>query len=76
MRTYVVWLRRKIVGTVVAPSDDEACVLVVTMWGGQTTMQRTTEAAPWDTYEALCKDEQADYAGREAEILFKIGREP
>lgn len=74
MRCYVAWLRSKIVGTVEAPSDLEAACLVVTMWGSETQVRRSNEV-PWAVYAAMGKDEVANSLGREAEIMFKIGRE-
>lgn len=75
MRTYVVWSHGRIVGTVKAPSDQEACRLVVTMWGSQTTIQRAESAPLRDLYQAYAMDEIALFDGSRAEIMYRIRKE-
>jgi len=71
---YAVWLNDHPVGTIQAPSDSEAFRLGVAMWG-DLRMRRTTDLEPWQVYQAMAKDAHADSAGREAEIMYRIGRD-
>ena len=74
MRTYAAWLNGRCVGTIQAPGYPEASRLGVAMWG-DLRMQETTELPAWAVYDAMGKDAEADSAGREAEIMYRIGRD-
>lgn len=76
MLTYACWASGRCVGTIDAPGKDEACALALVMWGEFSTIRRTGDTPARLVYAAMGKDEVANSLGREAEIMFKIGREP
>jgi len=76
MRVFVVWLSRVIVGTIAAPDHKAAWLLATAMWGDRDVcVGLDTECHGWEIAIGQDKDDAADAAGRETEILYQIGRE-
>ena len=76
MRVFVVWLAREVVGTLNAPDYKGAWVLATVMWGDRDPfVWIDTDCQAWEIKLAMAKDDAADAAGRETEILYRIGRE-
>ena len=75
MRTYVVWLSRRIVGTIEAPDKMAALRLAIAMWWGrEVQIWPAADAEQFERYLAMEQNELADTAGRESEILYRIAR--
>lgn len=75
MRIYVVWLSRRIVGTIQAPDKVAALDLAITMWWGrEVQIWPAPLAEQFERYLAMEQNELADTAGRESEILYRIAR--